>query len=520
MNNYRCALRAEFTIPIIVISLFSLIGCEMQDMGISKSSAPPDAEVSFSVSAQSTIPSNPPAWDANTLYNRGGIYVSHKDRTWVSEWAVAMGAEPGKNIWNGWRIADPPSRDEKNPKPWDMNVVYDAKGFYVTHKENLWVSQWSITRGAEPGEASWNGWKFVPPEWTMIAGGNVHSLAVNEKGELYAWGDNLKGQLGDGTFIGKVVPTRIGTASNWIRIASQGSHNLAVNERGELYAWGENGDGQLGDGSTDNRNTPTRIGTASNWTEIAVSSTNSAAINSDGELYTWGSNQYGQLGNDTASMTPTKIPTRIGNDTDWKYVSSGFYFSMALKTNGELYGWGWNALWGGRLGDGTNVNKYKPTRILDASNWKQISSSFGHSLAVNTKGELYAWGLNWNGRLGDGTTTNRNRITRIGTDSDWKHVSAAGGFSMAIKNNGELFTWGSNFAGQLGDGTTTNRNTPTRIGGTASDWKHIAGGVAHGLGIYGKGELYAWGSNFYGEVGDGTNENRRFIPVQINHPKK
>ena len=142
---------------------------------------------------------------------------------------------------------------------------------------------------------------------------------------------------------------------------------------------------------------------------------------------------------------------------------------MALKANGELYGWGWNALWGGRLGDGTNVNKYKPTRILDASNWKQISSSFGHSLAVNTKGELYAWGLN--------------------------------------------------FAGQLGDGTTTNRNTPTRIG-TASDWKHIAGGVAHGLGIYGKGELYAWGSNFYGEVGDGTNENRRFIPVQINHPKK
>lgn len=470
MNNYRCALRAEFAIPIIVISLFSLIGCEMQDMGISKSSALPDAEVSFSVSAQSTIPSNPPVWDANTLYNRAGIYVSHKDRTWVSEWAVALGAEPGKNIWNGWKIADPPSRDEKNPKPWDMNVIYDAKGFYVTYKENLWVSQWSITRSAEPGEASWNGWKFVPPEWTMIAGGNVHSLAVNEKGELYAWGDNLKGQLGDGTFIGKVVPTRIGIASN--------------------------------------------------WTEIAVSSTNSAAINSDGELYTWGSNQYGQLGNDTASITPTKIPTRIGNDTDWKYVSSGFYFSMALKTNGELYGWGWNALWGGRLGDGTNVNKYKPTRILDASNWKQISSSFGHSLAVNTKGELYAWGLNANGRLGDGTTTNRNRITRIGTDSDWKHVSATGGGSMAIKNNGELFTWGSNFAGQLGDGTTKNRNTPTRIGGTASDWKHIAGGVAHGLGIYGKGELYAWGSNFYGEVGDGTNENRRFIPVQINHPKK
>ena len=163
MNNYRSAPRARFTILTVVISLFVLITCEMQDMGIAESSAAPQSGTSLSVSSQSAVPENPPDWSADTLYDKGGIFVSHKGKVWVSQWHVARGAEPGANTWNGWKLAEEGSMDKAGPNPWSAHIIYNAKGFYVTHDESLWVSQWPLTRGAEPGANTWNGWKRLGP---------------------------------------------------------------------------------------------------------------------------------------------------------------------------------------------------------------------------------------------------------------------------------------------------------------------------------------------------------------------
>ena len=521
MINCRSALRGRFTIAAVVISLFAFMfaaaGCEIQDLGITESAAPPAAlpqgEVNLSVSSQSSVPANPPAWSATTLYNRAGMYVTHKGKVWVSQWYITLGAEPGANSWNGWKSTVVLSRDATNPKPWDANSTYNAKGFYVSHKGKVWVSQWHITRGREPGANAWNGWKEVVsvqpkkkavPAWTRIIGGTDHMLAVSGKGELYAWGRNNHGQLGDGSTTNRSTPTRIGTASDWDRLGASSSgygRSIGINKKGELYVWG-------GTGSK----APARVGDSSDWVHAAGGSNHMLAINSKGELYGRGSNRWGQLGMGLDGPDSVSGLTRIGTAANWKHADAGLFYSLAINDNGELYAWGYN--YDGQLGIGSSDSyTVSPQKVGTASNWTHVAAGVEHALGVNSLGELYVWGKNDHGQLGNGGNTSLRVPTRIATSVSWKYVSAGNTFSMAISGNGELYAWGRNNHGQLGDGTKTDRSTPTKIG-DASNWTDVSAGVDSGRAVNAKGELYAWGRNDYGQLGDGTTAERS-RPVKI-----
>ena len=100
--------------------------------------------------------------------------------------------------------------------------------------------------------------------WASVAAGQNHTVAVTTDGQLWAWGANSGGQLGDGTTTNRHSPVRIGEATNWASVAAQGN-TVAVTTDGQLWAWGHNSSGQLGDGTTTNRHSPVRIGEATNW---------------------------------------------------------------------------------------------------------------------------------------------------------------------------------------------------------------------------------------------------------------
>ncbi len=245
------------------------------------------------------------------------------------------------------------------------------------------------------------------------------------------------------------------------------------------------------------------------WTAVSAGSNHTLALKSDGTLWAWGYNYYGQLGDGTANSS--YWPSQVGALNNWESIFSGFGNSFAITNNGILWGWGDNGL--GQLGDGTTTDKYAPIQIGTSNIWNSISNVTLHTLAIKNNGTLWAWGGNSSGQLGDGTTVFKQTPTQIGSSADWATISTGYNNSLAIKNDGTLWAWGYNFYGQLGDGTTTDKNAPIQIGSSA-DWATISTGYEHSLAIKNDGTLWAWGYNYNGQLGDGTTKNKK-SPVQI-----
>jgi len=232
--------------------------------------------------------------------------------------------------------------------------------------------------------------------WRSVSAGSNYTMGIRTDGSLWGWGDNAGGQLGDGTTTSQTSPIRIGTASNWVAVATsttghaqENPHTLAVNSAGELWAWGFNSNGQLGDGTTTDRLSPVRIGTATNWRAVAAGRHISFAIRTDGTLWAWGSNAGGNTGLGTAEGD-TPAPTRIGTGTSWASVT----MAAALTTNGELFAWGSNG--NGQVGDGTTTNRLSPVRV-GGDRWRMVSRQDEVSIGIQWDESLWRWGRNHSG---------------------------------------------------------------------------------------------------------------------------
>ena len=144
-----------------------------------------------------------------------------------------------------------------------------------------------------------------------------------------------------------------------------------------------------------------------------------------------------------------------------------------------------------------------------------IASSSGHALAIASDGSLWAWGLNFNGQLGNGTREESLLPIQIGTDTDWVSVAASSGTSVALRADGTLWRWGGYWQeryGRIRIGTN-HQTSPVQMG-TDTNWASIYAGHGHIVGIRDDGSLWAWGYNQFGQLGDGTTENRA-TPVQV-----
>jgi alpha-tubulin suppressor-like RCC1 family protein len=359
--------------------------------------------------------------------------------------------------------------------------------------------------------------------YTQLAAGSLHSLGLRADGTLWAWGNNQYGQLGNaansGVYAINATPVPVGSPTDrYAQVAASGNHSLGLRADGSLWAWGNNEAGQLGTAtsSSPDNPTPTATGTALPTRSTAAGAYFGLAVKADGTLWAWGYNNYGQLGTDATATPSATKPQQVGTDRDWVMVAAGDSHGLALKVDGTLWAWGYNG--SGQLATARNSGTITPnptlTRVGDASDlYRQVAAGQAHSLALRADGSLWAWGQNSYGQLGNasgsGFTGPHPTPGRVGTATDLYTQVAAGNYhSLALKVDGSLWAWGYNYFGQLGNGTSSNGDNPTpmRAGATTDLFIRTAAGNSCTLGLKADGSLWAWGSNEYGQLGNPTSK--------------
>ena len=297
-----------------------------------------------------------------------------------------------------------------------------------------------------------------------------------------------------------------------------GNATVSIGTNGSLWAWGENTAGQLGDGSTDCTTEPVQEVTGvKDWRSVSAGGNHTVAIKTDGTLWGWGANDSGQLG-DTWDIV--KEPVQVDSNSDWNSISAGDKHTVAIKTDGTLWAGGAND--SGQLGNGweSDYNSYDPVQEYWGTNdWSSSSAGGNHTVAIKTDGSLWTWGENSSGQLGTGSMYNSTVPQQVykeyGDNFNWSSTSAGRSHTVAINSYGDLYSWGKNSSGQLGDGTTNASLVPVREATWLNEheWSSASAGGNHTVAIKTDGSLWSWGENSSGQLGDGTRFDSS-MPVQ------
>jgi alpha-tubulin suppressor-like RCC1 family protein len=355
-----------------------------------------------------------------------------------------------------------------------------------------------------------------------IAAGFDHALYLNPYGNIYAWGDNSSGEVGDGTSINASTPTAVLSVSNVTKVAASDWFSAAEDKSGGLFAWGENY-GILGTGTESDQEAIPVPMLLTNAVAIALGDSHGLAITTNGNVWSWGDNWSGQLGNGSANFNPEPAPTVVAGIGDVSAIGVGYAHSLAIS-NGFVYGWGDNSY--GQLGSDPKTNEVIPVLIAGISNVTSVQGSWENSYALRSNNTVWAWGDNVLGELGIGTYEAASGPVQVAGLSNIISISASpsGTYCLALKNDGTVWAWGGNdgddydpsVCGQLGNGTCNSTNMPTMVVGLSNIVSISAGGI-FAMALQNNGTVWAWGDNSAGELGDfgGSSTN---TPVQIISP--
>ena len=290
-----------------------------------------------------------------------------------------------------------------------------------------------------------------------------------------------------------------------------GLSQSSAQETGTPLMWGVAAFGHLGDAPVIARTTPVPVAGPANLRQVAGGFRHAAARRSDGTVWTWGTNVDGELGvgpGQGETSTPVQVPGLTGVSA----VSSTLFHTLALRSDGTVWAWGYNAQ--GALGDGTTANRFTPVHVSGVGGVVAVATGYLHSIAVDGDGTVWAWGSNGVGQLGDGTKTNRLVPVAIGGLPAVLAAAAGRRHSLALATDGTVWAWGNNEYGQLGNGTTAESLTPVQVPGLTGVTA-LAAGFFHSLALKADGSIWAWGRNANGGmIGDGTGQDA-LSPVQV-----
>ena len=275
----------------------------------------------------------------------------------------------------------------------------------------------------------------------VVSAGCQHSAACTADGTLWTWGDGANGRLGHGHTKAQVFPTPLPVEAfggSLVQMVACGAeHVLAIADGGALWAFGCGHDGQLGLGDADDRFVPTRcdLGGSASAAFVAAGEDNSVAVSRKGVVFSWGKGSWGKLGH--GDCNARLFPTEIDHDFDEEVVTvaCGRDHTAAVTIGGCLFAWGRGTGFG-QLGLG-NCNDTAVPMLVGSdetfgSGVLTIACGSFHTLAVTQAGALFAWGLGEKGRLGHGDDSDKHVPTRVCFDGEITVTSVAAGDEHSV----------------------------------------------------------------------------------------
>ncbi|XP_041973907.1 probable E3 ubiquitin-protein ligase HERC2 [Aricia agestis] len=377
------------------------------------------------------------------------------------------------------------SLDAKNP--WEDNVKFTRQ-----HDEQLlhWVSK-------RPEE--WSGW------W----GGGSRGCAV------YGWGHNHRGQLGgvEGAKVRSPVPCRELAALDPVQLVGGEQTLFAVTPDGKVYATGYGAGGRLGIGGIDSVSLPTLLASIQHVfiTKVACNSggKHCLALSADGDVYSWGEGEDGKLGHgNRVNYDRPKLITALSG-LEVVAIACGGAHSACLTARGRIYTWGKGRY--GRLGHGDSEDQLVPKMVEALASYRVIDVACGsgdaQTLCITDDDNVWSWGDGDYGKLGRGGSEGCKLPTKIDCLKGLRVIKVECGsqFSVALCQCGSVYTWGKGDYHRLGHGTYEHVRRPMRVTGMQGKMiVSIATGSLHCVACTDTGEVYTWGDNDEGQLGDGT----------------
>ncbi|WP_437591402.1 right-handed parallel beta-helix repeat-containing protein [Sorangium sp. So ce1000] len=400
-----------------------------------------------------------------------------------------------------------PTNRSGNPNTYSDGVgLYAPKGSTYVDSTNG-VTYWKSTGPTDP-----QGWVTTGPR--KIVAGSEHTCALLAEGTVQCWGYNLSGQLGLGAGSPTTVyaPIEVSSLSGIVDIAAGSYHTCALNHDGEVYCWGDNHFGEIGDGTSTGRPSPVLALTGA--VAVSAGGQTSCAILTDHTARCWGMNWQGQVGAGYTSAPGVPWPTPVQGIAHASAIAVGSSHACALLANGSVKCWGDDH--DGELGDGPAHAPLSVTPMTPIAEGSATLAAGLHFTCASTMGgAILCWGRGESGQIGNGSFTRQSKPTAVSNatgaiqvgDTRWAHA-------CAILSGGDAYCWGDNEAGALGDGTTTSRAT---IGATpvVQSVSSISAGNNHTCAFLSSGAVQCWGSNRFGQIGQPSTTTDSLLPSNV-----
>ena len=354
----------------------------------------------------------------------------------------------------------------------------------------------------------------LPPAIDVSAGRNF-TCAVDSTNNVWCWGDNTFGELGNGNGGLSAVPMKV-PGVKALQVSAGGGQVCALTLAKTVSCWGQGTSGQLGNGATNNSAAPVAVKKLTNVTAVATGGSHSCALNANGGMFCWGADFYGQLG-DGQSGKNTNVDTPVvvsGLDAGVTQIAAGTEDTCAILNGGDLKCWGENQ--DGQLGNGSSTLADVPTQVTSlTSGTDSVTIGQSHACAIISAPAPTAvcWGIQSRGVPGNGLMKGPDlknptpvfglRTPPAGTAGGPQQLAAGFVHTCVLLMSGEVECWGAGFLGELGTGDRLDRDIPTQVIGlpaAAGEVDTVSEGGVTGCVMTAALRAACWGNY----IGDGT----------------